>query len=85
MAQGDCKDLARRTVSDKDLRDRVFSIQKIQNMTHINGWQSFDKKSKGSGASMLADTPNQQSVDQLHKSIIGKYQKRVICIFTFYG
>ena len=41
MAQGDCKGLARKTVSDKDLRDRVFNIQIIQNMTYINGWQMF--------------------------------------------
>ena len=32
----------------------------------------FDKKSKGSGAAMLADTPNHQIADELCKSFIGK-------------
>lgn len=36
MAHGDYKDLARRAVSDKDLRDEAFNIQIIHKMTYIN-------------------------------------------------
>ena len=37
VADGDFKDLARRTDSDKVLRDKAFSIVKILNMTDIKG------------------------------------------------
>ena len=55
IAYGDFKDLARRTTSDKVLRDKVFNIAKNSN---YDGYQRglasmvykfFDKKSKGSG------------------------------------
>ena len=36
MAYGDFKDLTRRTVSDKILRDQAFNIAKIRNMMEIN-------------------------------------------------
>ena len=35
MGYGDFKDLARRTASDKVLRDNAFNIAKIQNMMDI--------------------------------------------------
>ena len=35
MAYGDFKDLARRTASDKVLRDKAFNIHKILNMMDI--------------------------------------------------
>ena len=35
MAYGDFKDLARRTASDKILRDKAFNIAKILNMMDI--------------------------------------------------
>ena len=35
MTYGDFKDLARRTVSDKVLKDKAFDIAKIQNMICI--------------------------------------------------
>ena len=53
MAYGDFKDLARRTVSDKVLRDKAFNIAKNPK---YDGYQRglgslvykfFDKKSKG--------------------------------------
>ena len=56
MAYGDFKDLARRTASDKSLRDKAFSIAK--NLKY-DGYQRdlasmiygfFDKKAQGSGA-----------------------------------
>ena len=55
MAYGGFKDLARRTASDKRLRDKAFIIAKIQK---YDGYQRglssmvykfFDKKCKGSG------------------------------------
>ena len=55
MAYGDFKDLARRTASDKVLRDKAFNIAKNPK---YDGYQRglvsmvykfFDKKSKGSG------------------------------------
>ena len=54
MAYGDFKDLARRTASDKVLRDKAFNIAKN---SKYDGYQRglssmvykfFDKKSKGS-------------------------------------
>ena len=36
MAYVDFKDLKRRTVTDKVLRDKAFNIAKIQNMMDIN-------------------------------------------------
>ena len=58
MAYGDFKDLARRTASDKSLRDKAFSIAKNPK---YNGYQRglasmvynfFNKKSAGSGVNM---------------------------------
>ena len=37
MAYGHFKDLTRRTVSDKLLREKIFSVAKIQNMMDIKG------------------------------------------------
>ena len=55
MAYGDFKDLARRTVSDKVLRDKVFNIAKNakydgykRGLTSMV-YKFFDKKSKGNG------------------------------------
>ena len=58
MAYEDFKDLARRTASDKVLRDKAFNIAKNPK---YDGYQRglasivykfFDKKSKGSGVNM---------------------------------
>ena len=58
MAYGDFKDLARRTASDKALRDKAFNIAKNP---RYDGYQKglssmvyrlFDKKSKDSGVSI---------------------------------
>ena len=61
MAYGDFKDLAKRTASDKVLRDKTFYIAKN---TKYDGCQRglssmvytfFDKKSAGSGVTALAN------------------------------
>ena len=83
MAYGDFKDLARRTASDKVLRDKAFNIAKNLKMIDIKEvlllWFIifFDKKSasladkstKGSGVAMLQ---NEQLAEELHKPIIKK-------------
>ena len=60
MAYGDFKDLARRTASDKVLRDKAFSIAKnpkydgYQRRFASMIYKCFDKKSAGSSVNMHA-------------------------------
>ena len=77
MAYGDFKDLARRTASDKILRDKAFNIAKNPK---YDGYQRglasmvqkfFDKKSKGSDVNIPLEF-NEQLAKQLHKPIIRK-------------
>ena len=81
MGYGDFKDLAKRAASDKVSRDRAFNIAK--NLKY-NGYQRglasmvykfFDKKSKGGG---IANEPNYQLANELHKPIIRKFKKRKV-------
>ena len=90
MAYEDFKDLARRTASDKVLRDKAFNIAK--NLKH-DGYQRglasmvykfFDKKSAllsdksvaGSGVKMQVN--NKQLTKELHKPIITNFKKRTV-------
>ena len=75
MAYGKSKDLAKRTQSDKFLRDKAF---KIASDPKYDGYQRglasmtylfFDKKSSRSGV----NEPNYQLADELHKQIIQKF------------
>ena len=82
MAYGDFKDLARRTASDKVLRDKAFNIAKN---SKYDGYQRglasmvykfFDQKSAGSGVNTHANNEikqNDQLVKELHKPIIRKF------------
>ena len=72
MAYGKSKDLAKRTQSDKVLRDKAF---KIASDPKYDGYQRglasmvykfFDKKSSGSG---IANEPNYQLANELHEPI----------------
>ena len=81
MAYGDFKDLARRTASDKVLRDKAFNIAKSPK---YDGYQRglasmvykyFDKKSKGSGVSNNEVKQNLQLAKEFHKPIIRKFKK----------
>ena len=81
MAYGKSKDLAKRTLSDKVLRDKAF---KIANYPKYDGYQRrlasmvykfFDKKSSGSGANA---EPNYQLVNELHMQIIRKCKRRKV-------
>ena len=76
MAYGDFKDLAKRAASDKFLRDKAFNIAKH---SKYDGYQRglasmvytfFDKKSAGRG---IANEPNYQLANKLHKPIISKF------------
>ena len=84
MAYGGFKDLAKRTATDKVLRDKPFKIASDQK---YDGYQRglapvvynfFDKKSQGSGrafssASLIANNKeNIELADELHKPIIKK-------------
>ena len=81
MAYGKSKDLAKRTQSDKVLRDKAF---KIASDPKYDGYQRglasmvykfFDKKSSGSGV----DTePNYHLANELHRQIIRKFKRRKV-------
>ena len=82
MAYGDFKDLTKRTVADKVLRDKAFKIASDQK---YDGYQRglasivykfFDKKSQGTGAAN--NNENIQSADELHKSVTRKFEKRKV-------
>ena len=77
MPFGDFKDLKRRTVSDKILRDKAFNIAKTPK---YDGYQrelasmiyiSFDKRSAGGGVNIPLEF-NEQLTKELHKPIIKK-------------
>ena len=81
MAYDKSKDLAKRTQSDKSLRGEAF---KIASDPIYDGYQRglasivykfFDKKSSGSG---IANEPNYQLANELHKPIIRKFKKRKV-------
>ena len=93
-AYSDSKDLTKRTVADKILKNKAFDIAKEPK---YDGYQrglasmvykffdskvaSLDKKSLGSGAKRVNTkiTPqNEQLADELHKPIIRKFKKRKV-------
>ena len=81
MAYGDFKDLARRTPSDKFLRDKAFNIAKN---SKYEGYQRglaskvyiiFDKRSTGSGVANNEIKWNLQLTEELHNPIIRNLEK----------
>ena len=80
MAYGKSKDLAKRTQSDKVLKDEAFKIasdpkyDSYQRGLASIVYKFFDKKSNGSGV----NEPNYQLADELHKPIIKKFKKRKV-------
>ena len=82
-AYGDFKDLARRTTSDKVLKDKAFNIAKNpKNDGYQKGLASmvykfFDKNSKGGGV-YVEVKHNEQLVKELHKPIIRNFLKRTV-------
>ena len=85
MTYVDFQNLARRTVSDKRLRDTAFNIAKN---AKYDGYQSglvsmvyklFDKKSAtGSGVANNEVKQNLQLVKELHNLIIRNFIKRTV-------
>ena len=92
MAYGDFKDLARRTASDKVLRDKAFNIAKnpkydgYQRGLASMVYKFFDKKSTGSGrpsssASLIVNNDTKQNLqlaEELHKPITKKFKRRKV-------
>ena len=82
MAYGDFKDLARRTASDKILRDKAFNIainpkyDGYQRGLASMVYKLFDKKSNVSGANMKAMS-NEQLPEELSKPIVRTFKKRI--------
>ena len=83
----DSKDLTKRTVADKILKNKAFNIAKNpKHDGHQRGLTSmvykfFDKKSVGSGVKQVNTkfiTQNQQLAEELHKPIIRKFEKREV-------
>ena len=80
-AYSDGKNLIKRTVADKILKNKAFDIAKdpkyggYQRGLGSMVYNFFDKKSKGSGAKHLNNKlipQNEQLADELHKPIIHK-------------
>ena len=73
MSYGKSKDLAKRTQSDKVLRDKAFAIASdpkydgCQRGLASMLYKFFDKKSSGGGT---VNEPNYQLANELHKPII---------------
>ena len=73
MAYGNSKDLAKRTQSDKILKNKAFKIASdpkydgYQRGLALMVYKFFDKKSSGSG---IGAEPNYQLSNELHRQII---------------
>ena len=90
MAYEDFKDFKRRTFSDKILRNKAFNIAKN---AKYDGYQRglasmvyklFNKKSASlnkSCGSGIANEPNYQLANELHKPIIRTFKKGKVCSF----
>ena len=82
MGYRDFKDLARRTVDDKVLRDKAFNVAENPKYDgYKRGLSSmvykfFDKKTAGSGIKSMPQ--NEQLAEELHKPIIKKFKKRTL-------
>ena len=86
-AYSDSKDLIKRTVADKILKNKAFDIAKdpkydgYQRGLASMVYKFFDKKSKGSGAKHVNTKlipQNEQLAAVLHKPIIKKFKKRKV-------
>ena len=83
-AYSDSKDLTKRTIAEKILKNKAFNIVKYPKYDgHQRGLASmvskfFDKKSERSGVNTKLAPQNQQLAEELHKPIIKKFKKRKI-------
>ena len=83
MAYWDFKDLARRTVSDKVLRDKAFNTAKnpkydgYQRGLPSMVYKFFDKKTKGCSVNIPLKS-NEKLAKELHKPSVRKFKKRTV-------
>ena len=87
MACGDFKDLPRRTVAEKVLRDKAFNIAKNPRYGYQRGlvsmvYKFFGKKTEG-GAVKNETMQNKVLAEELHKPIIRKPEKKTKSILIF--
>ena len=81
-AYSDSKDLTKRTIADKNLKNRAFDIAKdpkydgYQRILASMVYNFFDSKVSGSGAKRIPE--NEQLAEELHKLIISKFEKRKV-------
>ena len=86
MAYGKTKDLVKEKQSDQVLKDKAFKIASdpkydcYQRGLASMVYRFLDKKSKGSD---IANEPNYQLVNELHKPIVRKIQKKKV-LFIFW-
>ena len=79
-AYSDSKDLTKRIVTDKILKNKAFDIAKdpkydgYQRGLASMVYKFFDSKVSGSGAILIPE--NEQLANELHKPIIKKFEKR---------
>ena len=87
MAYGKSKDLAKRKQSDKVLRDKAFKIASdpkrdgYQRGLALMVYKFFDKNSSGNG---IANKPNYQLANELHKSNNSKKEKFIHHLGTIF-
>ena len=87
-AYSDSKDLTKRTVADKILKNKAFDIAKdpkydgYQRGLASMVYKFFDKKSSGRGVKLIP--ANEQLANELHKPTIRKFEKRKV-YSTFKG
>ena len=80
-AYSDSKDLTKRTVADKILKNKDPKYGGYQRGLASMVYKFFDKKSEGSGAKHVNTKlipQNEQIADELHKPIIRKFKKRKV-------
>ena len=81
-ACSDSKDLTKRTVAEKSLKNKAFDIAKdpkydgYQRGLASMVYKFFDSKVSGSGAKLIPE--NEQLANELHKPIIRKFEKRKV-------
>ena len=81
-AYSDSKDLTKRTIADKILKNKAFDIAKDPKYDRYQRglasmvYKFFDSKVSGSGAKHIPE--NEQIANELHKPIIRKFEKRKV-------
>ena len=78
----DSKDLTKRTIAGKNLKNKAFDIAKdpkydgYQRGLASMVYKFFDSKVSGSGAKLIPE--NEQLAEEVHKPIIRKFEKRKV-------